>query len=57
MPWFSLKAMTDSDRRDVYRYIRSLGPAGTPAPSYVAPGGHVVTPYEDFTIVENAGKP
>jgi hypothetical protein len=54
MPWFSLKAMTDSDRRCIYRYIRSLGPAGTPAPSYVAPGGRVITPYEDFTVVENA---
>src|SRR6266850_8521561 len=32
MPWFNLKAMTESDRRAIYHYIRGLGPAGTPAP-------------------------
>lgn len=45
MPWFNLVTMSDQDLRDVYRFIRALGPAGTPAPAAVAPGGKVVTPY------------
>ena len=45
MPWFSLRAMSESDRRAMYRYIWSLGPAGSPAPAYVAPGAAAPTPY------------
>lgn len=41
MPWFNLRAMTDSDLQAVYAYIRHLGPAGTRAPSYVPPGGAI----------------
>ena len=41
MPWFALRDMTDSDLRAIYRYIKSLGPAGKPAPAYVPPGGKV----------------
>jgi mono/diheme cytochrome c family protein len=48
MPWFNLKAMSDTDLKAVYTYIRSLGEAGTPAPAYVAPGGKVATPYIVF---------
>ncbi|MBE0615603.1 MAG: c-type cytochrome [Burkholderiales bacterium] len=48
MPWFSLRDMNDADLRAVYRYIRSLGPAGDSAPAYVAPGGKIATPYIDF---------
>jgi mono/diheme cytochrome c family protein len=44
MPWFSLKDMSDRDLTDIYRFIRSLGPAGEPAPTAVPPGGKVVTP-------------
>jgi mono/diheme cytochrome c family protein len=44
MPWFNLKAMSDGDRRAIYRYIRSLGPAGVPAPAYAPPGVAVATP-------------
>jgi mono/diheme cytochrome c family protein len=39
MPWFNLRDMSESDLRAAYRYIRSLGPAGNPAPAYVPPGG------------------
>jgi mono/diheme cytochrome c family protein len=46
MPWFNVRAMSTSDLRALYRYIRHLGPAGNPAPAYVppdkAPGGPVV---------------
>jgi mono/diheme cytochrome c family protein len=45
MPWFSLKEMSDHELTDIYRFIRSLGPAGTPAPTAAAPGGKVNTPY------------
>jgi mono/diheme cytochrome c family protein len=48
MPWFNLRDMTDADLRALYRYIRSLGPKGEPAPAYVQPGGTVKTPYYVF---------
>jgi mono/diheme cytochrome c family protein len=48
MPWFNLRDMSDQDLLDIYRYIRSLGPAGTPAPAAVAPGGKASTPYIVF---------
>lgn len=48
MPWFNLRAMTDQDLEAVYAFVRSLGPAGTVAPAYVAPGGKVTTPYFVF---------
>lgn len=48
MPWLGLKAMTDTDLKAIYAYIRSLGPAGKPAPAYVPPGGKVDTPYFVF---------
>ncbi len=37
MPWFSLRDMTDEDLTAVYRFIRTLGPAGAPAPAYEPP--------------------
>jgi mono/diheme cytochrome c family protein len=37
MPWFNLKQMTDADLRALYRFIRSLGPVGKPAPDYLPP--------------------
>ncbi|HEX4928781.1 MAG TPA: cytochrome C [Burkholderiales bacterium] len=44
MPWFAVRAMTEQDLRAVYRYIRHLGPAGTPAPAYVPPREAAKTP-------------
>jgi mono/diheme cytochrome c family protein len=38
MPWFNVRAMSASDLRAIYRYVRHLGPAGQPAPAYVPPG-------------------
>lgn len=47
MPWFALRDMTEQDLRAFHRYVKSLGPAGAPAPAYVPPGqaplGPVVT--------------
>ena len=48
MPWFNLREMTDDDLRAMYRYVRSLGPKGSPAPNYAAPGQPVSTPYFVF---------
>lgn len=46
MPWFNVQAMSERDLRAMYRYVRSLGPAGKPAPDYLppdkAPAGPVV---------------
>ena len=38
MPWFSVRALTDSDLRALYRYVRTLQPLGTPAPAFLPPG-------------------
>jgi hypothetical protein len=48
MPWFNLRDMNDADLRALYRYLRSLGPKGEPAPADVQPGGTVKTPYYVF---------
>lgn len=49
MPSFTLNIMKEQDLRDIYRFVRSLGPGGAPAPAYVPPGQkpngpHVVYP-------------
>lgn len=38
MPWFALHDMRTQDLRDIYRFVRYLGPDGEQAPSYVPPG-------------------
>jgi hypothetical protein len=38
MPWFALRDMSDVDRRSLYRFVRSLGAPGQPAPAYLPPG-------------------
>jgi mono/diheme cytochrome c family protein len=45
MPWSALHAMTDEDLGAIYAYIRSLGPAGDPAPKALPPGQEPTTPY------------
>ena len=39
MPWYQVQAMSDSDLRSVYLYIKSLGPPGELAPFYRARQG------------------
>lgn len=48
MPWMALHAMNDRDLRAMYHYIRSLGPAGEPAPAYLPPGEQPKTPAVRF---------
>jgi mono/diheme cytochrome c family protein len=38
MPWFNVRALNDPDLRALYRYVRTLQPAGAPAPAFVPPG-------------------
>jgi mono/diheme cytochrome c family protein len=45
MPWYNLRDASDDDLRAIYRFVRSLGPKGTPAPAYAAPGVDVPRPY------------
>lgn len=48
MGWFVLNALTEADARAMYRFIKSLGPAGQPMPAYVPPGAPVDTPIIRF---------
>lgn len=48
MPYWALNTMTDADLRAVYRYVRSLGPGGAPAPAYVPPNQEPKPPYVTF---------
>jgi len=48
MPWFNVRAMSDADLRALYRFVKSLGPAGKPAPDALPPNAEPKTPYIDF---------
>ncbi|HKP66458.1 MAG TPA: cytochrome C [Casimicrobiaceae bacterium] len=48
MPWFNVRRMSEADLRAVHRYIRSLGPAGEPAPAFVPPNQEPRPPYVSF---------
>ncbi len=48
MPWFTMQMISESDLRDTYQFVRSLGPAGVQAPNFVPPGGVIKTKYIDF---------
>jgi mono/diheme cytochrome c family protein len=56
MPWFVLREMTEQDLRAIYRFIRHLGPAGEPAPSYVPPGQEPKKPFILFPSSPEASK-
>jgi mono/diheme cytochrome c family protein len=45
MPWYVLHDMTEQDLQAIYRFIRSLGPAGKPAPAYLPPEKEPQGPY------------
>ena len=49
MPDFAVRAMNEDDRRAIYHFVRSLEPAGQPAPTYLPPGQTPPPPY--FTLV------
>jgi mono/diheme cytochrome c family protein len=45
MPWFALHDMSEQDLRAIHRFIKSLGPAGKPAPAYLPPEKEPRGPY------------
>lgn len=55
MPDFVLRTMHEADRVAIYRFVKSLGPAGEPAPAFVPPGGDAPRPY--FELVLPDGPP
>ncbi|MCL1635211.1 hypothetical protein M2650_11305 [Luteimonas sp. SX5] len=50
MPDFALRAMTEADRRAIYRFIKSLGPGGGPAPAVLPPGHKPAPPYLELVL-------
>lgn len=52
MPWMNTAQMSDHDLRAMYRYIHSLGAAGSAAPRALPPGATPTTPYINFVPVQ-----
>lgn len=50
MPWWSMKETTEEDLRAMYRYIKSLGPAGQHAQPYLPPGKEPRQPYNQAPL-------
>jgi mono/diheme cytochrome c family protein len=50
MPDFAVRTMSEDDRRALYRFVRSLGPAGQPAPAYLPPGTQPKPPYVQWVL-------
>ena len=50
MPDFAVRAMRETDRVAIYRFIRSLGPVGEPAPAYLPPGQAPTAPYVEMVL-------
>jgi mono/diheme cytochrome c family protein len=48
MPYYALNQMAEPDVRALYKYVRSLGPAGRPAPAHVPPDKVPPQPYVQF---------
>lgn len=45
MVWHDLRFLTTDDQRAIYRFIKSLGADGVPAPADLSPGVTPKTPY------------
>ncbi|HSM10986.1 MAG TPA: cytochrome C [Lysobacter sp.] len=50
MPDFAIRAMHEDDRRAIYRFARSLGAAGEPAPAYLPPDQEPPAPYLQLVL-------
>ena len=48
MPWFNLRAMSRTDQSALYEYLKYLGPAGQPAPTWVPPHKVPAEPFVQF---------
>ena len=54
MPDFTVRDLAEQDRRALYRFISSLGPAGTEAPAYLPPGQTPPAPYFQLVLPDPA---
>lgn len=50
MPWIAVNAMSEKDARALYRYARSLGPAGQHMPAPIPPGAPLTEPYTTLRV-------
>lgn len=50
MPDFNVRAMKEQDRLAIFRFIKSLGRAGQPAPEYLPPGQQPPPPYMELKL-------
>ena len=48
MPYWALNAMNDTDLEALYAFVKSLGPAGEPAPAALQPGVEALGPVVRF---------
>ena len=48
MPWWSMRDHTDDELRAMYQYMRSLKPAGKPAPAFLPPDQVPSRPYQQL---------
>jgi mono/diheme cytochrome c family protein len=56
MQWTNLRVLNTADQRAIYRFVRSLGPAGTAEPRDVPPGQSPTTPFYDV-VPQTAASP
>lgn len=56
MKWTDLRTLSLDDQRAIYRFVKSLGPAGSPAPLDVPPGREPTTPYIDVIPKQPAAR-
>jgi mono/diheme cytochrome c family protein len=45
MPWMNVNRMHEADARAIYRFLKTLGPAGRPMPAGLPPGEEPATPF------------
>jgi mono/diheme cytochrome c family protein len=57
MPDFMLRQMREHDRRAIHRFVRSLGPAGTPAPAALPPDQPPPAPYFELVLPATGAHP
>jgi mono/diheme cytochrome c family protein len=51
MPWMNVNQISERDARAIYRYIRSLGAKGAPAPARLPPGQTPKGPYQSMMTI------
>jgi len=57
MPDFAVRAMSEEDRRAIYRFVHALGAAGQPAPEALPPGKTPPVPYIGMVLPPSAEAP